>query len=329
MVRCRFSSSLLLVALMVLAAGRSHANPIYRGAIVVDADSGAVLFEDNADYVGPPASMTKLMSYLVVHDQIRAGRLSFASPVTVTAADARMGGTQVWLKEGETFSVEELLMATMIQSANDAAHALARAAAGSREGFLAAMNARSAQLGLTRTTWRTPHGLPPTSRQNEEGDLTSPRDLAGLARALVRETDILRFTSVSRAAFGEQQRTEPVMMSNHNRLVGKVPGVDGLKTGYTRAAGFCLTATAARDGRRLVAVMMGSPSAKERDVKMAELIETAFARLGPAPTRTISAPEGAPVISRAPLPAPAATAPKAPAKAKDEEPTVQFKLPPR
>lgn len=326
------SSLVSRFVLIVSLAATAVAAPVYKGAIVIEARSGEVLFEDNADYVGPPASVTKLMTFLVVKDAIRSGRLTLKTPVTTTAADSRIGGTQVWLKEGEVFEVEELLTAMMIQSANDAAHALAHAAAGSREAFVEAMNARARALGMSNTTWRTPHGLPASSRRIDEGDVTSPRDLATLSRALIAETDILRYTSVPLAYFGQGKREKPVMMDNHNNLVGKVRGVDGLKTGFTRSAGFCLAATAERDGRRLIAVIMGSPSSKERDVKMAELLENGFAKLPPLPTKperprdpntiTIS-----PAPESAPTPVSAAPVSTAPADKDEEPPTVRFQLP--
>ncbi len=270
---------------------------VFKGAVVIDAADGTVLFAEKDDYVGPPASVTKLMTFLVVHDALKAQEISRDTPVTVTAEDSRMGGTQVWLKHNEVFTVEELLYALIIQSANDAAHALSHTAAPDREAFVAKMNARSQQLGMTDTIWRSPHGLPPSSRKLSETDMTSPRDLAKLSLALLRETDILRFSSVESRTFGEGYRTKPVMMRTHNHLVGKVRGVDGLKTGFTRAAGFCLAATAEREGRRIVAVIMGCPSSQERDIRMAELIEDAFAQLAKSPVSpaTPSSP-----ITRAP-----------------------------
>lgn len=318
--------TLLALACLVLGAAASAAARVYEGAIVVEVADGAVLFEDRADYVGPPASVTKLMTFLVVHDAIRAGQLSLATPVTATAADAGMGGTQVWLRQGETFPVEELLHALMVQSANDAAHALTHAAGASdREQFVARMNARAQALGMRDTIWRTPHGLPPRSRNLDESDLTSPRDLATLALALLRETDVLRYSAVERRDFGVGVRTTPVAMDNHNNLVGRVAGVDGLKTGFTRQAGFCLVATAARDGRRLVAVIMGAPSSKERDIKMAELLENAFATPRPhlpalALPSTPQAVAPVPVFQSVPLetPPPAET---------DEAPLVTFEVP--
>lgn len=333
---------LRLTACLVLAASAAsaaYAQSVYKGAIVINAEDGQVLWEDNPDYVGPPASVTKLMTFLVVKEQMAAGRLSAVTPVTVDREDARMGGTQVWLKEGEVFPVEDLLFALMVQSANDAAHALSHAAAGSREAFVALMNERAHELGLTRTTWRSPHGLPPSSRQLGDSDLTSPRDLANLSRVLLKTTDVLRYTTVERMPFGTPQRAEPVMMDNHNNLVGKVRGVDGLKTGFTRAAGFCLAATAEREGRRIIAVIMGSPTSKERDIKMAELLELGFARL-PQTTRTLNLSTAAPVAA----PVPNLTLPRAdyvpdasaPEPIPDDEnvggvdapPTVRFILPP-
>lgn len=278
---------------------------MFKGAIVVDAADGSVLFSENADYVGPPASVTKLMTFLVVHDALQAGEIALTTPVTVTAADSRIGGTQVWLKHNEVFTVEELLFALMIQSANDAAHALSHTAATDREAFVERMNARAQQLGMTDTIWRSPHGLPPASRKLSETDMTSPRDLVKLSQALLRETDVLRFSSVESMEFGKGYRPQPVMMRTHNHLVGKVSGVDGLKTGFTRAAGFCLSATAQRNGKRIIAVIMGSPSSKERDIRMAGLIEDAFAKLNPSPIS--AAPEDA---ATAPVPlAPPATPP--------------------
>ena len=325
-----------LILLLSLTACAIAAPAVYKGAIVVDAASGDILFEDRADFTAPPASVTKLMTFLVVKDQLKAGRITPQTPVTTLAADAKIGGTQVWLKEGEVFTVEELLMAMMIKSANDAAHALARAAAGSREAFIGLMNERARQLGMTQTIWRTPHGLPPGSRKLADSDITSPRDLALLSRALLNETDVLRYTSIPLAYFGEGKRAQPVMMDNHNNLVGRVRGVDGLKTGFTNAAGFCLAATAERDGRRVIGVLMGSPSTKERDVKMAELLENAFAKLARAPAPPVAASAGstnpgAPVITPAPL-TPAEqkkleTVTPSPAPSADEPPTVRFKLP--
>lgn len=274
---------------VVASAKVKHTTPVdgvYTGAITIDAATGAVLFEDNADGPNPPASMTKLMTFAVVHDKIADGTLTLDTPVPITAADSKMGGTQVYLDARETFSVEELLWALMIQSANDAAHALARAAAGSVPAFVEAMNAKARALGMNQTTFRTPHGLPPASRRVEDGDLTTPRDFARLSRHLVQNTDVLKYTSVRERDFGTGRAQGPIHMRNHNNLLGKIPGVDGLKTGYTASAGYCLSATAERNSRRVISVIMGSfgpgrtiDKGRARDLKMIELLDQGFARV--------------------------------------------------
>ncbi len=309
---------------------------VYKGAIVVDAEDGSILFEDKSDYRGPPASITKLMTFLIVKDAIKTGEISPSTRVTVSAEGSRMGGTQVWLAHNEIFSVEELLYALIIQSANDAAHALSHTAAPNRSAFVAKMNARAQQLGMTDTIWRTPHGLPPRSRKLSETDQTSPRDLAKLSAALLRETDILRYSAVESMPFGQGYRAKPVMMRTHNHLVGKVAGVDGLKTGFTRAAGFCLSATAERDGKRIIAVLMGCPTSRERDIRMAELIEETFRLATPLPFTRAPEPENP--ISHAPIqpyeelptldykPIDSTLAPDDTVSADEEPPTVVFEL---
>ncbi len=270
--------------------------PPYKGYAVMDAASGEIIAQENATLQSPPASVTKLMTFLVVHDRIAAGQLSLTTPVQVMVEDSKIGGTQVWLDPRETFSVEELLYALMVQSANDAATALARAAAGSRAGFVEMMNARAQALGMTDTVFRTPHGLPPSTRKLSESDLTTPRDLALLSRELLLKTDVLKYSSVKERSFGGDQREAPVIMRTHNHLVGKVAGVDGLKTGYTASAGFCLASTAQRDSRRIIVTIMGSPSSKERDLKVTELIEAHFHKI-PATSRFVPAKPFTPATS--------------------------------
>jgi D-alanyl-D-alanine carboxypeptidase (penicillin-binding protein 5/6) len=298
----RVFAFLLLVALLPTAARSQGAAADYKSALVIEAATGRVLFEDNADFVNPPASITKLMTFLVVHDRIQAGALSLQSPVPVSAASSKIGGTQVWLKQGESFPVEEMLYALMVQSANDCAHALAVAVAGSPAAFVDLMNARARELGLTQTIFRTPHGLPPANRVVAEGDLTTARDLAKLSRHLLQHTDILQYTNVKERLFRAGAPSGEIAMRNHNHLLNRVDGVDGLKTGYTRGAGFCLAATAERHGRRVIAVIMGSPSSKGRDLKVAELIERGFASLPPPESPLTVAPldQAAPVIAPAP-----------------------------
>jgi D-alanyl-D-alanine carboxypeptidase (penicillin-binding protein 5/6) len=304
----RLSSRASFPLLLCLFAAllRAEIPGVFAGGVAVDAGTGAVLVAENADVVNPPASMTKLMTFAVLHDRLADGTLTLQTPVRVDPSDARLGGTQVYLDPRETFTVEELIYAMMIQSANDAAHALARAAAGSVPAFVERMNAKARALGMNATTFRTPHGLPPASRRVEEGDLSTPRDFAVLGRHLVRNTDVLRYTSVRERAFGLGRAQGPMQMANHNKLLGKVAGVDGLKTGYTAAAGYCLSATAERGGRRVIVVVMGAfgpgravDRGRARDLKAVELLERGFAA---AP----GTPAAAPVVRTA---APAAPAP--------------------
>ena len=273
-----------LVAFPVAASAATKTPTVaggYKGAIIMDAATGNVLFEDNADEVSPPASMTKLMTFAVLTDKLRSGSLTLQTPVRISVADSKIGGTQVFLDPRETFPVEELIYAMMIQSANDAAHALSRAAAGSPDAFVELMNAKARELGMTHTTFRTPHGLPPTSRKIADGDLTTPRDFALLSRYLLLKTDVLKYTSVRRRPFGSPPRPQPIDMVNHDNLLGRVAGVDGLKTGFTNGAGFCLSATALRNNRRIIVVTMGGASIKARDLKVEELLDRGFAALPP------------------------------------------------
>jgi len=270
-----------LVAVTLLVSGLSPAwaldkvsrNP-YLGAIVIDDASGRVLFEDNADVRGYPASVTKLMTFFVIMDKVHAGQLTLETPITVSAEASRTGGSQVYLKQGEVFTVDELLYALMIQSANDAAVALAVHAAGSKEAFVELMNAKARQLGMTNTIFHSPHGLPPGKGQ--EVDLTTARDLAALSRELINHGDVLRYSSVKVRTL-RASTANPFEMRNHNHLLGKLAGCDGLKTGYFSAAGYSLSATVERNGRRVIAVVLGSEASKTRDFKVMELVEKGFA----------------------------------------------------
>lgn len=250
----------------------------YRGAIAIDAATGKVLFESQADAKGAPASVIKLMDVMVILDKVAAGQLSLSNRVTVMAEASKMGGSQVYLAQNEVFSIEELLYALMIQSANDAAVALAIEVAGSQAGFVEMMNAKAAELGLTGTVFCSPHGLPPAAGQKV--DTSTARDLAVLARALVTQhPEALAYTSAQVRPF----RDGKFIMRTHNHLLGSVPGCDGLKTGYTTAGGYSIVATAQRNGRRVIAVVLGSVDRKVRDAKAAELLARGFAALPPLP----------------------------------------------
>ncbi|HEY1792893.1 MAG TPA: D-alanyl-D-alanine carboxypeptidase family protein [Opitutaceae bacterium] len=306
-----------------LAAGARPAE--YKSAIAVDAATGAILYSENADAVSPPASMTKLMTFAVLDDILREGRITLSTPVTATAEDARVGATRdstvVWLRQGETFTVDELIYAMMIQSANDAANALAHASAGTVPAFVALMNVKARELGMLSSTFRTPNGFPVRGRRVSEGDLTSPRDYSLLCRYLLLHTDILRYTSVRSRTFGAGVRLNPTRMTNHNNLLGRVEGVDGLKTGFTNGAGFCLSATAERNGHRVIVIMMGSPDQRSRDRAVVGLIRESLLRIPitePPFQRAEGGRDGAPAPARLAVPA----APTRPSPDPDQPPVI-------
>ena len=275
--------------------GQSIARDPYNGAIVVDASDGRVLFEDGADRPGYPASMLKLMDLFVILDRVQAGQLRLDETVPVTKEAFDMGGSQVWLDPRETFPLEELLYALMVQSANDAAMALAQHVGGSREGFVQLMNQKARELGLSPVTqFQSPHGLPPAAGQRP--DMTTPRDFAKLCQALLQaHPEALKYTSETFRVFRQNPLFE---MRTHNHLLGSVPGCDGLKTGYFADAGYSIAATAQRDGARAIAVVMGSVDRKVRDAKATELLAR-----GLLDAARVPAPPPPPAVQPAPAPA--------------------------
>lgn len=273
-------------------------NP-YLGALVVDARDGRVLWESNPDVLCHPASVIKLMNLFLILEKVEQGKLKMDELVQITAEVAKIGGSQVYLKQGETFSVEELTYAMMIQSANDAATALALHIAGSKEGFIELMNQKAAALGMTATRFASVHGLPPSPGQ--AADLTTPRDLAILARHLLKYPEALKFTSVMERGF----RNGEFMMRNHNPLLTQYPGCDGLKTGYTRAGGYSIVATAQRNGVRVIAVVMGSLDRLVRNQQAGTLLSKGF-QLAPPPPPPPPPTPPLPVEPPVPEPKPAA-----------------------
>ena len=269
--------------------GSIAANP-YLGAIVVDAATGKVLFEDKADAKGYPASTLKLMDLLIILEKIEQKQLTLQDPVKVSAKASHIGGSRVWLAEKETFSLDDMLYALTVQSANDVAVALAEKVAGSTEAFVELMNKRAQELGMTSTIIHSVHGLPPGVGQ--EHDVTTARDFALLCRELLKHKDILRYTATRERAFRPNDPKHMVMMRNHDHLLGAVDGVDGLKTGYFSEAGYSIAITAQRNGQRVIAMILGSTDRKVRDAKAAELVAKGFLAL-PAPAQP-AAPVKAP-----------------------------------
>jgi serine-type D-Ala-D-Ala carboxypeptidase (penicillin-binding protein 5/6) len=273
-------------------AARAKIAPIskdpYISALVIDAESGKVLFADQADTVAYPASVLKLMNLLIVIKQLEQGKLQLDDMVQVTREAAKTGGSQVYLDQKEQFSIEELLYALSVQSANDAAVALAIHIAGSKEGFVALMNQQAQELGMKSTVFHTVHGLPPS--EGQKADETTAGDLALLCRELVKRPDALKYTSTKERGF----RDNTFIMRNHNHLLGAVDGCDGLKTGYFEAAGFSIAATAKRGGVRVIAIILGSKDRKVRDAKAAELLAKGFTLLPPKPVPAAPVPGKSP-----------------------------------
>jgi D-alanyl-D-alanine carboxypeptidase (penicillin-binding protein 5/6) len=284
--------STILLALLVGSAVSASAVRImhdhpYVGAIVLDAATGDVLFQDNADTPGYPASVIKLMVMLVLLEAVESGKLTLDEPVTVTAAASRMGGSQVYLKEKEVFPVDELLYALIVKSANDAAVALAIHYVGSKEALVEVMNARAADIGMKDTVFHSVHGLPPGRGQLP--DVSTPRDMAKLCRILLQKPAALKYTSTRRRLF-RTDASEPFIMDNHNPLLKTVKGCDGLKTGFFYAAGFSIAATATQNNQRVVAVVLGAKEQRVRDAKVRKMLTEGLERL----TARAQRPSGAP-----------------------------------
>lgn len=260
--------------------------------LTINAASGDVLASQEPDRPGAPASMTKMMLALLVMEAIRDGQLKLTDPVPTSALASKMGGSQVYLKRGEVFPVEDMMAALLIGSANDAAVALAERLAGSVQGAVRRMNERAMALKLALTRFASVHGLPPGPGQ--EGDVTTPRDMARLSQELVKFPEILRWTSTPEAPF----REGTFILKNSNYLIGWFPGADGLKTGHFREAGYNLAATAARGNLRLITVVMGAPTNRARFEEAARLLEEGFSRY----VEVVVAKAGTPLATEIHLP---------------------------
>ncbi len=251
-------------------AGPAVLTGTFKSAYVIDADTGLPLVAFNERERRPPASMIKMMTELLVLERVAEGDMSLDDTVKVSAQSSRIGGSQVYLRHGEEFTIRELLMALAIHSANDAAVALAEHVAGSVPAFVDLMNLRAADLGMTDSEFHSVHGLPPGP--NQQPDLTSARDMATLGRELIRHPEALEWSSMESAPFRNGEFT----LHNPNKLVGKFRGLDGIKTGYTGPAGFCVTASAVQKGKRLISVVMGCETDNGRAVETTRLLGLAF-----------------------------------------------------
>ena len=278
-----FRFALLIATLLIvstiapaLAAAENPDLPVLDGdfatAILVDARSGMPLAAKNPDQRRQPASMLKMMTELILLEHIAEDDIAMTDTVTVSARASRMGGSQVYLAHREQFTVEELMGALAIHSANDAAVALAEHMAGSVEAFVDLMNYRARDLGMVNSEFHTVHGLP--AGRGQEPDITTARDMAILGRELLKHPQALVWSSQATAPF----RGGKFTLYNPNKLVGTYRGLDGLKTGYHGQAGFCVTATAVQKDVRLLSVVMGCPTNRGRATETTRLLSYGFNR---------------------------------------------------
>jgi D-alanyl-D-alanine carboxypeptidase (penicillin-binding protein 5/6) len=254
----------------------------YQSAIVVDARTGRILFERRAAAYAYPASITKLMTMLIVLEHVQARQISLTDKVAITKEACGVGGSQVYLdtRESGAFTVDDLLYALMVHSANDAAAALAIHVSGSVDAFVEEMNRHAHSLGMASTTYHTPHGLPPDG--GKQPDISTAYDIALLSLEALRHEDTLRYSGTSLTYLPLTPiRDQKFMLANRNTLVrGDVyPGCDGLKTGYHIPGGFSLAATATKNGRRIIAVALGCPDKATRTEQVTNLLNAGFQAL--------------------------------------------------
>ncbi|MBR5662922.1 MAG: D-alanyl-D-alanine carboxypeptidase [Bacilli bacterium] len=240
-----------------------------KSAILVEESTGKVIYENNADEQLHPASMTKIMSLILVMDALKNNKISLNDEVVISKESSSMGGSQVYVNEGEVYKVEELLKGVAIASANDAVVALAEKVAGSKEKFVELMNNKSNELGLKNTHFMNPHGL------DEDNHYSSARDMSIMAKELLKYKDILKYTSKYEDYFKKKDGSS-IWLINTNKLVKFYNGMDGLKTGYTSSAGYCLTATAERNNLRFISVVMGEESIENRSEDTLKLLNYGF-----------------------------------------------------
>lgn len=263
---------ILLSAVLSVCAVEYTSDVNAKSAVLMEASTGTVIYEKNADDALPPASVTKIMSLLLVMEAIDSGRLNYTDIVSVSAHAASMGGSQVYLKEGETMTVDELIKCVVVASANDATVALAEHLAGSEEAFIAKMNERAGELGMKNTHFENTNGLDDSVTNH----LTSARDIAIMSRELISHKKILEYSSI----WMDSIRDGAFGLTNTNRLIRFYKGANGLKTGSTSKALFCISATAERDGMQLVAVIMGAPTRDIRNEEAKKLLDFGFANYG-------------------------------------------------
>ncbi len=245
-----------------------------RAAMLVEQTTGTVLYEMNADQQMPIASITKVMTLLLTFEAVHDGRLTMDTPVPVSEHAYHMGGSQIWLEPGEQFTLDEMIKAICVSSANDAAVAVAELVGGSEPAFVERMNARAAELGMSSTTFHNACGL------DTEGHLSTARDVAVMSCQILNTCpEVLHYTGI----WTDTLRGGATQLVNTNKLLRRYNGITGLKTGTTGGAGVCISASAARDGLQLIAVVLGAPSSKDRFEAATTLLDYGFGAWQAAP----------------------------------------------
>lgn len=242
-----------------------------KSAILMDASSGEILYQKNSHKKMPPASITKIMTMLLAMEALDEGRVKLSAKITTSEYAAQMGGSQIWLEPGEEMTLEQILKAVAIVSANDGCVAIAEHLYGTVDQFVDAMNKKAKSLGMKDTYFYNTNGLPATE-EGVEGNSTTAYDIALMSRELLKHPKILEYTST----WIDHLRDGDSFLRNTNNLVRFYKGADGLKTGFTNEAGFCLSSTATKKGMRFIAVVMNAPNSKVRFKEASELLSYAF-----------------------------------------------------
>jgi D-alanyl-D-alanine carboxypeptidase (penicillin-binding protein 5/6) len=240
-----------------------------KSAILIERDTGEVLYEKNSNEQLPPASMTKIMTMLLIMEAIDEGKLTWDEKISTSEYAASMGGSQIFLEPGEQMTTKQMLQGIAIGSGNDASVAMAERIGGSEEAFVEMMNEKTKELGLKDTFFKNTTGLP------SSGHFSTAHDMAIMAKELLKYEDITKFTGMYEAYLREDT-DKKFWLVNTNKLVRFYPGVDGLKTGFTAEAKYCLTATAEKDGMRVIAVVFGAPTSKERNAQVTKMLNFSF-----------------------------------------------------
>ncbi|KAA0562779.1 D-alanyl-D-alanine carboxypeptidase family protein [Rossellomorea aquimaris] len=248
---------------------KSELAEVSKSAILIERDTGTVLYEKNSHEKLAPASMTKIMTMMLIMEALEKGQIKWEDSVRASEYAASMGGSQIFLEPGESMTVEEMLKGIAIGSANDASVALAEHISGSEEAFVEKMNKKVEELGLKDTRFKNPTGLP------SKDHYSSAHDMSMMAKELLKYEGITKFTG-SYESYLREDTEKKFWLVNTNKLVRFYDGVDGLKTGFTNEAKYCLTATAKKDNMRVIAVVFGAPTPKERNNEVSKMLDYAF-----------------------------------------------------